>query len=151
MYKTIFISIFFILMCHLNAQKLIKHIDIVKTADNITDIYQNENTGEIFRHYSNKMDLKLGLVSELLEENVQEGIIWENGKKVPFSKGEHLLASNNDYILTIKNTWDTNKEIFVNEVRKYTIIGRALLEADAKLKVPKDHEITMLITVILLS
>ena len=141
----VFCSLF--IFCYVNAQDLIESVDLVKTDDNVINIYQNENTGEIFRHYSNRINssvLDLGIASDLLCENVKEGIIWENGKKIPFSKGEHFLATNNDFILTIKNYWDNEKEIFVNEVRRYMIIQRSLLESETTLQISKDHNIIML-------
>ncbi|MDA3813622.1 MAG: hypothetical protein PF570_05140, partial [Candidatus Cloacimonetes bacterium] len=100
LYKTVLVFSILFIFCFVYAQELIKSVDLVKTEDNVINIYQNENTGEIFRHYSNKIDpdvLVLGMVKDLLSENVQEGIIWESGKKIPFSKGEHFLATNNDF------------------------------------------------------
>ena len=144
------IALFICLLCifyNVNAQNLIESVDLVKTDDNVINIYQNKNTGEIFRHYSNRIDpsiLDLGVARDLLAENVQEGIIWEKGKKIPFSKGEHFLATNNDYILTVKNFWDIEEEDFIKEVRRYSIIHRSLLESEEKLQISKDHEIIML-------
>ena len=129
------------------ALDLIDSVDIVQTNNNVISIYQNENTGEIFRHYSNKIEhsiLNVGLVNELLTDNIQEGIIWEDGKMIQFSKGEHFLATNNDYILTIKNTRENEKEELVNEVRKYLIIQRSLLESEERLQISKGHEIKIL-------
>ena len=141
--KTAIIICLFCVFCIVNAQNLIERIDLVQTEDNIINIYQNDNTGEIFRHYSNRIDpsiLDLGVARDLLAENVQEGIIWEKGKKIPFSKGEHFLATNNDFILTVKDFWDIEKEDFIKEVRRYSIIHRSLLESEEKLQISKDHE-----------
>ncbi|MEA2095891.1 MAG: hypothetical protein U9P73_04225 [Candidatus Cloacimonadota bacterium] len=145
--KTAIIICLFCVFCIVNAQNLIESIDLVQTEDNIINIYQNDDTGEIFRHYSNRIDpsiLDLGVARDLLAENVQEGIIWEKGKKIPFSKGEHFLATNNDFILTVKDFWDIEKEDFIKEVRRYSIIHRSLLESEEKLHISKDHEIIML-------
>jgi len=144
------IALFICLLCifyNVNAQNLIESVDLVKTDDNVINIYQNKNTGEIFRHYSNRLDpsvLDLGVANDLLAENVQEGIIWEKGKKIPFSKGEHFLATNNDFILTVKDFWDIEKEDFIKEVRRYSIIHRSLLESEEKLQISKEHKIIML-------
>ncbi len=145
--KTAIVICLFCVFCIVNAQNLIESIDLVQTEDNIINIYQNDDTGEIFRHYSNRIDpsiLDLGVARDLLAENVQEGIIWEKGKKIPFSKGEHFLATNNDFILTVKDFWDIEKEDFIKEVRRYSIIHRSLLESEEKLQISKDHEIIML-------
>jgi len=131
----------------LNAQKLIDNIELVQTEDDIINIYLNSNTDEIYRHYSNMIDpsvLDLGVVNDLLSENVQEGIIWEKGQKTEFSKGEHFLAAQNDFILTAKKLWDSNKEEFVKEIRRYTIIHRSLLESDKRIRIAEDHKIVML-------
>jgi len=84
------------------------------------------------------------LISELLDENTQEGIIWENGKKIPFAKGEHLLAARNDIILTAKHMWDVEKEESISEVRRYTIFQRSLLESEGVLHIAKKQTIIML-------
>lgn len=147
LHKTAIVFILLFIFFNVAAQQLIESDDLVKTDDNVINIYQNKNTGEIFRHYSNRTTssvLDLGIVSDLLAENVLEGIIWENGKKIPFSKGEHFLATNNDFILTVKDIWDIEKEEFLNEVRRYTIIQRSLLESEQKLYISKDHDIIML-------
>ncbi len=145
--KISFIILLFSIVYNLLAQKLIESIDLVQTEDNIINIYQNRDTDEIFRHYSNRIDpsvLDLGMINDLLAENVQEGIIWEKGKKIPFTKGEHFLATKNDFILTVKNSWDIDNETFSKEIRRYSIIHRSLLESEDKLQIPKDHEIIML-------
>ncbi len=145
--KTALFICLFIVFYNINAQNLIESIDLVQTEDNIINIYQNEDTGEIFRHYSNRIDpsiIDMGVASDLLDENVQEGIIWEKGEKIPFSKGEHFLATSNDFILTVKAFWDIDKEDFIKEVRRYSIIHRSLLEAEEKLQISKDHKIIML-------
>jgi len=72
------ITLFFSITYNIYAQKLIESIELVQTEDNIINIYQNKDTDEIFRHYSNSIDpsvLGLGIVNDLLAENVQEGII----------------------------------------------------------------------------
>jgi len=72
------ITLFFSITYNIYAQKLIESIELVQTEDNIINIYQNKDTDEIFRHYSNSIDpsvLDLGIVNDLLAENVQEGII----------------------------------------------------------------------------
>jgi len=72
------ITLFFSITYKIYAQKLIESIELVQTEDNIINIYQNKDTDEIFRHYSNSIDpsvLGLGIVNDLLAENVQEGII----------------------------------------------------------------------------
>ncbi|MBT3755121.1 MAG: hypothetical protein HOK80_10335 [Candidatus Cloacimonetes bacterium] len=145
--KIALITLLFLIYDNIFAQRLIESIDLVQTEDNIINIYQNRDTDEIFRHYSNRIDpavLDLGIVNDLLSENVQEGIIWEKGKKIPFAKGEHFLATKNDFILTVKNSWDIEKETFSKEVRRYTIIHRSLLESEEKLQISKDHDIIML-------
>ena len=72
------ITLFFSITYNIYAQKLIESIELIQTEDNIINIYQNKDTDEIFRHYSNSIDpsvLGLGIVNDLLAENVQEGII----------------------------------------------------------------------------
>ncbi len=147
LHKTAIVFIILFISFNVGAQQLIKSVDLVKTDDNVINIYQNKDTGEIFRHYSNRTDssvLDLGIVNDLLAENVLEGIIWERGKKIPFSKGEHFLAAKNDFILTVKDVRHIEKEEFLNEVRRYTIIQRSLLESEEKLHISKDHDIIML-------
>lgn len=137
----------FVFFSTLKAQKLIDSVELVQTNDDIINIYQNKDTDEIFRHYTNMIDtsvLDLGVVNDLLAENVQEGIIWEEGKKVEFAKGEHFLAAQNDFILTVKNYWDNEKEEFAKEIRRYSMIHRSLLESEKRVLVPKNHKIKML-------
>ena len=147
LHKTTLFICLFCVFYSVSAQNLVESIDFVQTEDNIINIYQNEDTGEIFRHYSNKINpsiLDMVIVNDLLSDSVQEGIIWEKGKSISFSKGEHFLATNNDFILTVKNFWDNDKEQYLNEVKKYVIIERSLLESEKKLYISKDHKIIML-------
>lgn len=145
--RTIFLFCVFFIYSNISSQNLKETIELTKTNNNVINIYQNENTGEIFRHYTTKMDhalLEMDMVSELLTKNIKEGIIWEEGKTIQFAKGEHFLATNNDYILTVTEIRDDEKKEIYNEVRKYLIIQRSLLESEERLIIPEDYDITLL-------
>ena len=141
--------IFFLLFVFLRveAQHLIESIELAKTKDNVVNIYQNNKTGEIFRHYSNSLDtsvLDLGVINDIMSENIQEGIIWEDGENIQFSRGEHFLSTNDDYILTVMKFWDNEKQTYCKEVRRYSLFQRSLLENEEKLCIPKNDEVIML-------
>jgi len=145
--KLTFIFFLFLVFLTIEAQHITESIELVKTKDNVVNIFQNNLTGEIFRHYSHSLDssvLDLGVINDLMSENIQEGIIWEDGKNIKFSKGEHFLTTNDDYILTVAKFWDNEKEAYCKEVRRYSFIQRSLLENEKKLCIPKDDEVIML-------
>jgi len=142
-----FIFILLFVFFRIEAQHLIESIELAETQDNVVNIYQNSKTGEIFRHYSNTLDssvLDLGIINDMMSENIQEGIIWEDGKNIQFSKGEHFLSTNDDYILTVMKFWDNEKETYCKEVRRYSLFQRSLLENEEKLCIPKDDEVIIL-------
>ncbi|MCK4653506.1 MAG: hypothetical protein KAU01_03580 [Candidatus Cloacimonetes bacterium] len=147
LFKSFYIFIIFIITSYLYTQNLVDKVALAGRDNTVIEIFENSETGEIFRVFSNDMGpmiIEQGTAAGTLTKKFLDGIIWENGKQLTFAKGERFLSFANDHIFTSKEVWNNDTREYCNEIKKYTILQRSLLELDKKLTVKKNNQINIL-------
>jgi hypothetical protein len=143
-----FVSFLMILLsCVLYSQTLIDTIPLEVTEDTIIEVYENKETGEIFKIFANDLGLRIlehRPTADMLAQAYQYGLLWQNGKRLLFDKEEKFVDFNSNYILTAKEFWDRDLNDFKWNFTKYTLLQRSLLDNEDNLVIYKANEFIFL-------
>ncbi|MBC8415945.1 MAG: hypothetical protein H8E11_05900 [Candidatus Cloacimonetes bacterium] len=133
--------------CVLFAQTLIDTIPLIVTEDTIIDVYENSETGEVFKVFANDLGLRIleqRPTTHMLAQAYQYGLLWQNGKRLLFDKDEKFVDFKNSYILTGKEFWDRYLKDYKWNFIKYTLLQRSLLANEDNLIIYKANEFIFL-------
>ncbi len=127
----------------LTALTLIDSYTFSETTDNIIKVYNYPKTNEIFKIFSNSLGPKIldhGPAVDMVTEVFEDGLIWDSGKKISFSKSERFLDYKNGMIFTTTSVWKTYKKDFISEIGSYSILQNSLLKSDNKIIIGNNDQ-----------
>ncbi len=133
--------------CVLFSQTLIDTIPLEVTEDTIIEVYENKETGEVFKVFANDLGLRIleqRPTTDMLAHAYQYGLLWQNGKRLLFDKDEKFVDFKNSYILTGKEIWDNKLNDFKWNFIKYTLLQRSFLANEDNLVIYKANEFIFL-------
>jgi len=135
------------LSCVLYSQTLIDTIPLEVSEDTIIEVYESNETGEVFKVFENDLGLRIleqRPTTDMLAQAFQYGLLWQNGKRLLFDKDEKFVDFKDNYILTGKEFWDRDLNDFKWNFTKYTLLQRSLLANEENLMIYKANEFIVL-------